>query len=904
MAKFYVEQDASGNAEVSAARPQKLKPLDDQAAAPKSAMKSALKGSAPTAGDPVPQPPPGNPPPKSAMKSALKNRVVPPEPEEEQPPASVQNAAPKSALKSSMKRPAEPEEAIPQQVPGKAKSALKSKPAPAPEEAPPGKAKSALKQRASVPAAPGAASDEDKSPSSARKLISRPSTFKMNVDISEDSAWTKRGLAMHYFHYASQQMLWEQQASATGSRKSIKLEDLEANKMVSTKDTSRRFSWMTKKQSLIIEEQPGVVDSGIHHGVISPLKDLFLAKKPDAQKVRDLLKGLPGSDRWKWVNEPLDATPPPMPAPLFFAVSGVHANLVEVLIEYDVDVTSVYKGTGMLKGWVKPETSLIECCRSRKGRFVGTMLGDKLEKIEMMLTAAKEKGEAPVEKKPPPAASRRKSVLMPTCQGTMEHTHDHPSSKYTLVGTHDDGNPSNVRHAENIDSGEHFAIKAGSKVDEASASDPEAALWTEIGIIRKLDHPNIVRLHETFENDTNIYMVLEGCLGGELFDRLVYDGAFTEATSMRFAYQMGSALRHLHQFQICHRDIQPEAFFLAEEELAGSSEPTGIKLIDFSTAKEFSNDRKLTTKVCTLHYVAPEIITSKDGYTEKVDIWSFGVLLFTMLAGAPPFNAESEMDILNLVKAGTYAFTPEQTWSNVTKATQDLVRRCLTVEPAKRPDMWGIMDSQAMVEAEAAGAAYTASEKLGRHTTSTSRDAQAGSHAVKAAFSLMAEVITDDQVAALRRLFEELDTTESGMVELEDCVDGINQIVKDNADAHELVKVLKNGALVGRVNYLMYLATMTDRRRHLRREAARAVFNNFDIDKNGNISLYEIAQALSKSEGISMSKVSTVSFKEVQKIWHEMKLVFKENHGEMPDREMTFDEFFKQLPNSNKDIAF
>jgi calcium-dependent protein kinase len=309
------------------------------------------------------------------------------------------------------------------------------------------------------------------------------------------------------------------------------------------------------------------------------------------------------------------------------------------------------------------------------------------------------------------------------------------------------------------------------------------------------------------------------------------------------------------------------------------------------------------TKVCTFHYVAPEIITSKNGYTEKVDIWSFGVLLFTMLAGAPPFNADNEREILDLVKAARYEFTPQHVWDDVSDDIKDLIRRCLTVDAKDRIDMFSIMESRCMTKAEEEGAIYTASEKLGRNRSGPSK--QGASPAVKAAFSMMAEVITDDQVELLRAVFKQLDTKKTGMVELEDCVDRVKDLVRHNSGSDDLLKILDGGGIIGRVNYLMYLATMTDRRRHLRREAARAVFNNFDIDKNGNISLYEIAQALSTSEEICLTRINTVSYKEVQKIWFEMRVVFYQKPGDtIADREMTFDEFFKELPNSNKDIGF
>merc|ERR1719335_306799 len=121
-------------------------------------------------------------------------------------------------------------------------------------------------------------------------------------------------------------------------------------------------------------------------------------------------------------------------------------------------------------------------------------------------------------------------------------------------------------------------------------------------------------------------------------------------------------------------------------------------------------------------------------------------------------------------------------------------------------------------------------------------------------------------------------------------------MIKEVPEAEDLLKLFNSGNISGRVNYLMYLATMTDRRRHLRREAARAVFNNFDIDKNGNISLYEIAQALASTDEISLSKASSVSMKEVQKIWLEMRDVFSLQLTEKADdQEMTFDEFYKKL---------
>merc|ERR1719296_597982 len=94
--------------------------------------------------------------------------------------------------------------------------------------------------------------------------------------------------------------------------------------------------------------------------------------------------------------------------------------------------------------------------------------------------------------------------------------------------------------------------------------DPEAELWNEIVLTRRFAHPNIIKMIETFEDESNIFMVFELCSGGELFDRLVKRRSFPEQTIWRVAYQMGAAVRHLHGLRIAHRDIRPEAFIVAD----------------------------------------------------------------------------------------------------------------------------------------------------------------------------------------------------------------------------------------------------------------------------------------------------------------------------------------------------
>merc|ERR1719282_1183825 len=113
-------------------------------------------------------------------------------------------------------------------------------------------------------------------------------------------------------------------------------------------------------------------------------------------------------------------------------------------------------------------------------------------------------------------------------------------------------------------------------------------------------------------------MVLDCCKGHELFDRLAREGGVPEGTAIRVMQQLAGGLKYLHDQCICHRNIQPEKFLLEDER---PLDQTCVKLVDFTTAKEFGPDQEpMKTKVCTLHYVAPEILTKKEViYTEKVD---------------------------------------------------------------------------------------------------------------------------------------------------------------------------------------------------------------------------------------------------------------------------------------------
>jgi len=150
-----------------------------------------------------------------------------------------------------------------------------------------------------------------------------------------------------------------------------------------------------------------------------------------------------------------------------------------------------------------------------------------------------------------------------------------------------------------------------------------------------MDHPNIIKLYETFEDSRNVYMITELCTGGELFDKIIQKGFFSEEEARIVFKQMILALNYCHSQQVAHRDLKPENFLLLND-----NADWPLKLIDFGLSFMFDQN-KVTAKgmgtlVGTSYYMAPEVMQGK--YDQTCDIWSAGVILYILVTSVPPFN--------------------------------------------------------------------------------------------------------------------------------------------------------------------------------------------------------------------------------------------------------------------------
>lgn len=201
-------------------------------------------------------------------------------------------------------------------------------------------------------------------------------------------------------------------------------------------------------------------------------------------------------------------------------------------------------------------------------------------------------------------------------------------------------------------------------------------LFNEINNLKDLDHPNIIKINEFFEDEKRYYIVTEICKGGELFDEIVEKGYFAEKDAAKLMKQILSCINYCHLNNIVHRDLKPENILLEKDK-----DFDKIKIIDFGTSLMFEKGVDIKEKLGTPYYIAPEVLKKK--YGPKCDIWSCGVIAYIVMCGAPPFNGDSEKEIINKVKDGRVSFS-SPIWNKISPEAKDFIEKLLKVNPDVR----------------------------------------------------------------------------------------------------------------------------------------------------------------------------------------------------------------------------
>jgi len=228
--------------------------------------------------------------------------------------------------------------------------------------------------------------------------------------------------------------------------------------------------------------------------------------------------------------------------------------------------------------------------------------------------------------------------------------------------------------AENRESGEKVAIKIIAKKNVSENFKKNLA--REIKILKQVDHPNIICLKDMYNSEDQFFFVMELASGGELFERIVDKGMYSEDDAKNLIKRMIAALEYLHSKGIAHRDLKPENLLLQSKE--SDSE---VKIADFGLSSIMSSQTLLQTACGTPAYVAPEVLKN-EGYDTIVDMWSVGVITYILLCGFPPFYADSVKELLKVVVKAEYSF-PSPYWDDISPQAKDFIKKLITA-PSKR----------------------------------------------------------------------------------------------------------------------------------------------------------------------------------------------------------------------------
>ncbi|XP_045579474.1 MAP/microtubule affinity-regulating kinase 3 isoform X3 [Salmo salar] len=247
---------------------------------------------------------------------------------------------------------------------------------------------------------------------------------------------------------------------------------------------------------------------------------------------------------------------------------------------------------------------------------------------------------------------------------------------YRLLKTIGKGNFAKVKLARHILTGREVAIK----IIDKTQLNPNSLqkLFREVRIMKILNHPNIVKLFEVIETERTLYLVMEYASGGEVFDYLVAHGRMKEKEARAKFRQIVSAVQYCHQKHIVHRDLKAENLLLDAD--------MNIKIADFGFSNEFTMGNKLDTFCGSPPYAAPELFQGKKYDGPEVDVWSLGVILYTLVSGSLPFDGQNLKELRERVLRGKYRIP-----FYMSTDCENLLKRFLVLNPAKRGTLEQIM---------------------------------------------------------------------------------------------------------------------------------------------------------------------------------------------------------------------
>ena len=392
------------------------------------------------------------------------------------------------------------------------------------------------------------------------------------------------------------------------------------------------------------------------------------------------------------------------------------------------------------------------------------------------------------------------------------------------------------------------AIKEVSKAGITDLGD----FLKKVKIVATLDHPNICKYLELFEDEYSYYFISEYLTGGDLWDAVhgLFGGfgGYTEETTAKVIKQLLQSVSYLHKRGIVHRNIRSGNILFAER---GKSD---IKLIDFDVAGTKTMEA-LSVNGGGLHgpfYSAPEVF--KNDHNEKVDIWSIGVVLYFLLVGSLPFNGNSNEEVVAAIKKGKIVHQNEMLWNSITTEARDLIESLLNVNPTKRPSATEALEHPWFTMAIEGGL-------KGRDLSSALDNLKkfTGYSKIKQAMLgfFVQNMLSQQELNHLAQQFKEFDKDGSGALSPQELQVALKEVQGVDFNENEIKEIIKriDADGDGEINYGEFLMASLNHNSLLSSERLEVAFRMFDVDGNGEISLQELHSLLSLAKSIDEETV-------------------------------------------------
>ncbi|XP_042457696.1 calcium-dependent protein kinase 21-like [Zingiber officinale] len=396
-----------------------------------------------------------------------------------------------------------------------------------------------------------------------------------------------------------------------------------------------------------------------------------------------------------------------------------------------------------------------------------------------------------------------------------------------------------TRRCSESETGEALACKTISKRKIRSRADM-ADVRREVQIMRALPrHPNFVSLREAYEDSESVHLVMEVCEGGELFDRIVAHGHYSERAAANIVKTIVQVVQICHENGVIHRDLKPENFLFSDK-----TEDSPLKAIDFGLSVFFKPGQRFSKVVGSLYYIAPEVLNKN--YGPEVDVWSAGVILYILLSGVPPFWAENDEGIVQAILKSSVDFKREP-WPQISVNAKDLVRRMLDPDPSTRLTAKRVLEHPWLQNANMAP-----NISLGETVRTRLQQFSAMNRFKKKALRVVAEQLPVEEAADIKQMFHMMDKDNNGSLTLEELKEGLH-IIGDPVPEPDIKMLLEVADVDGNgtLDCEEFMTVSVHLKKISSEEQLTKAFNYFDKDGSGYIEMDELREALHEGDAPS-----------------------------------------------------